>query len=297
MLQWKEFEAWVCIEGEETVEYDVQTSEDDRTVTCWIASELGKKFSIHWKNKAFLQDVGGSVKVDGNPCGGTISYAWRDLGRTISKSGIADAATLKPFVFSSLEVTDDDDDALISSSSSALQDLGLLELTIYPVRINGELESTVFSRLNLSDLKVHERSKKAVTQQIKLAEPQPLEKAPRVLDIERTGPEVVKFCFKYRPIDVLRANGIAPSPLRLKRKASAEPPRGPTTDDLEELADLEEAKNLRRWKKKLHKRDKKPRIKDEDGDVIDLTQNGARNKRVKVEADRPFISGEVIDLT
>lgn len=38
----KEFKAWITIDGKEAVEYDVQTSEDQKTVTCWIASELGK---------------------------------------------------------------------------------------------------------------------------------------------------------------------------------------------------------------------------------------------------------------
>jgi hypothetical protein len=42
MLHWKEFSAWVAIDGKETLEYDVEISEDQKTVTCWIASELGK---------------------------------------------------------------------------------------------------------------------------------------------------------------------------------------------------------------------------------------------------------------
>jgi hypothetical protein len=47
---------------------------------------------------------------------------------------------------------------------------------------------------------------------------------------------------------------------------------------------------------KLLKREKKQRVKDEAG-VIDLTQDSSRSKRAKVEGKRPFISGEVIDLT
>jgi len=124
------------------------------------------------------------------------------------------------------------------------------------------------------------------------------------VNIKRAGPDIVKFCFKYRPIDVLRANGIAPPPPQLKRKASAEPPpRAQTPDDSEALADLEEARilreKLRALEAKLSKREKKPRIKEEPGAVVDLTQGSSRSKskRVKLEEKRPFIPGEVIDLT
>jgi hypothetical protein len=42
MLHWQEFSAWVTIEGVEAPEYAVEVSEDEKTVTCWIPSELGK---------------------------------------------------------------------------------------------------------------------------------------------------------------------------------------------------------------------------------------------------------------
>jgi len=151
--------------------------------------------------------------------------------------------------------------------------------------------------------------KKTVTQQVKLAEPEVLETPRRRANVKRAGPDIVKFCFKYRPIDVLRANGIAPSPPQLKRKASAEPlpppPRAQTPDDSEALADLEEAKVLREklneYQAKLSaleskrlKKEKKPGVKREASDVIDLTQDSSRGKRVKLEG---FVQGEVIDLT
>ncbi|KAF7357829.1 hypothetical protein MVEN_00829000 [Mycena venus] len=298
MLHWKEFSAWITIDGKEAVEYNVETLEDEKTVTCWIASELGKKFSIDWKNSYFPQDVAGYVKVDGTTCGSKVSlYSNHFKEDIISQTGVSDGTTLRPFVFSALELTDDDD-VLSGSASLSLQDLGLIQLTIIPVHATDTNEPLFIS--SLSNHKVHERSKKAITQQITLAEPEILDRPPRVLNVRRTGPDVVKFCFKYRPIDVLRANGIAP---QLKRKASADPapPRTQTPDDSEGLAELEEAKVLRKklraLEAKIDKRDKKPRIKPENGAVIDLTQDNSRSKRVKLEGKRPFITGEVIDLT
>jgi hypothetical protein len=43
-----------------------------------------------------------------------------------------------------------------------------------------------------------------------------------------------------------------------------------------------------------HEADKKSRVKREASDVIDLTQDSMRGKRVKLEN---FIQGEIIDLT
>lgn len=42
MLQYKEFSAWIVIEGEEAQEFNVEASEDEKKVSCWIPSEVGK---------------------------------------------------------------------------------------------------------------------------------------------------------------------------------------------------------------------------------------------------------------
>lgn len=42
MLQYKEFSAWITIEGTEAKEFSIEVSEDEKKVTCWIASEVGK---------------------------------------------------------------------------------------------------------------------------------------------------------------------------------------------------------------------------------------------------------------
>ncbi|KAF8199964.1 hypothetical protein K438DRAFT_1583141 [Mycena galopus ATCC 62051] len=89
MLHWnsKEFSAWVCIDGIATAEYNVEISEAEKTVTCWIASELGKKFSVHWQNTSFRGCTTGQVKMDGTSCGGQIMYG-TTLPSTTSKDGI-----------------------------------------------------------------------------------------------------------------------------------------------------------------------------------------------------------------
>ncbi|KAJ7661647.1 hypothetical protein B0H17DRAFT_1020300 [Mycena rosella] len=286
------FSAWVSIDGREAAEYAVETSDDQQTVTCWIASELGKKFSVHWKNTSYYHDTSGHVKMDGKPCGGRIIRG-HTLPTTAEKKGVTDGTMIQPFVFSSLELTDDD--AFLGGGSSHPA-LGVIELNIYPALIP---QRTVAPPLlkPLSEIKVHERAKKAVTQQITLATAERLGKPQLFVHGRRTGPDLVKFYFKYRPMDILQANGIAPLPPRNKRKMSVDPPCALTTD---EDPDAEDEKNLRDKLKALEarhlKKEKKPPVKREfeASADIDLTQP---SKRVKREEKRLFISGEVIDLT
>ncbi|KAJ7713467.1 hypothetical protein B0H14DRAFT_3016448 [Mycena olivaceomarginata] len=270
MLQFREFFAWVSIDGVEAPENSLYTGE----------------------NTSYNCDTSGLVYMDGNLCGGKIIYA-RDLPFTVFKDGVRlDAISIKPFMFSSLEITDDDATVLFQPilSGPSHQQLGLVELKIQPVKVI-ESETTSYSPPSLSHIVVHERSKKAVTQQITLGEPAVT--MPRAfISTETTGPELVKFSFKYCPLDILRANGIAPLPPQLKRKASAEPPRAQTPDD--DDADAEEEKMLRERLNALEakrlKKETKPRVKKE-ADTVDLTQD--RKKKVKPEGQQTF----VIDLT
>ncbi|KAJ7141254.1 hypothetical protein C8R44DRAFT_763071 [Mycena epipterygia] len=284
MLSWKEFSAWITIDGIETPEYSVETSEDQNTVTCWIASELGKKFSIHWENSSYRTHTAGEVKMDGNKCQAKLIYGHL-VPRTVFKEGVTDGQTIKPFTFSSLALTDDD--SFLGGSSH--EDLGVIELCIYPV----DLLNTPHvpgPTTDLSALKLHERSKKAVTQQITLAQSRKLPVPTNFVTTRRAGPDLVKFFFKYRPIDVLRANGIAP---QLKRKApdpEAERALTPDDDVAVTVGDVEETRIL-------PEKEMKPPVKHEPGDVIDSTQDTRRSKRVKREARRPFIPRETIDLT
>ncbi|KAJ7680831.1 hypothetical protein DFH06DRAFT_1315564 [Mycena polygramma] len=315
MPQFEKFNAWITIDGEPAEEYDVETSEDQKTVTCWIASQLGKlifkptdsylqKFSVHCTVPSLPSDVAGYVTMDGTDCGSSVLRAgFHD--HLLLMRGLNDGTVLKPFMFSSLQLTGKFshfyDDTFLSSSH---EELGRIELTVAPVEVIGRAP---FQLPSLPQVTVHERSKKAVTQQITVAEPEWAAVPKLLVQLRNAGPHFVTFTFKYRPLDVLRANRIAPSPPQLKRKASAgpEPPRAQAPDDAEDLADLQEAEALREKLKaleaKLNKREKKSRVKDEGGGaVIDLTRDsdrGARSKRVKSEGKRPFVSGEVIDLT
>lgn len=44
MVTFKGLEAWITIDGSEAhaTEYSVETDDEENTITCWIASEVGK---------------------------------------------------------------------------------------------------------------------------------------------------------------------------------------------------------------------------------------------------------------
>ncbi|KAF7376577.1 hypothetical protein MSAN_00074100 [Mycena sanguinolenta] len=223
MVNYAGISCWVEIENSIATEYRVETFEDHRVVFCYIASELGKSFSVAWRNCYLPSASAGHVFMDGIECGGRVLAC---PGAAIAKhEGITDTTTVRRFVFSSLTVTDDD---TFLTELPSHQKLGCIEVAIYPIQIFGYVP-TVSNSSTLSEIKIHERSKKAVTQQIRVAEPRMLLAPQAALAHRFTGPPIVTFVFKYRPIDFLRANGIAPPlppPPQRKRKLPVESPAG-----------------------------------------------------------------------
>ncbi|KAF8175023.1 hypothetical protein K438DRAFT_2023002 [Mycena galopus ATCC 62051] len=232
----------------------------------------------------------GYLTVDGIYCGGSVLFGTA-VPETMREDGVYDGNVLRPFMFSSVKLTDDD--AFLGSSDKKL---GLIKLQLGPVEVTDEDSNLPVA--SFSNLTIHERAKKGVTQQITLAEPEVLEDDDEdgfdPVDTEPCGPDIVQFYFKYRSIDVLRAKGIAP---RLKRRASTEHPHAQNPNDLAEEAKILRER-LRAVEAQLLEQEMKPRVKNEfDGAVIDLTQNSSRrSKRVKLEG-KSLASKEVIDLT
>lgn len=49
MVTFNGLEAWITIDGSEAhaTEYSVETYEENKTITCWIASEVGKVNTLY----------------------------------------------------------------------------------------------------------------------------------------------------------------------------------------------------------------------------------------------------------
>ncbi|KAJ7646764.1 hypothetical protein FB45DRAFT_891344 [Roridomyces roridus] len=289
------FSAWITIEGVESSEYRVKASEEQMTVTCWIASELGKNFSVNWTNHKYEGVIKAVIKMDGHNCGGTImksNTAFSGLPKSTSSAGVVQSGNqtlqaLKPFMFSLLELTDDDSE--LPAGPSGHENLGIIELDMFPIEIKEENVGPPPGSTEIPKLTVHERSiKTRTTEQILLANTQVLPKPAVFVSTRIIGSPLVTFRFKYRPMDVLRANGIAPA----LQRTSPTPQRAPTPD--EELAQAEEeARDLRERlkaseEKLANLKKRKPNVKSEPDEDVDLKR---MKKKVKLE------EVEVIDLT
>ncbi|KAJ7141273.1 hypothetical protein C8R44DRAFT_763101, partial [Mycena epipterygia] len=252
------FDAWIKVDGHEASQYQTEPVDNPIGQTCWIASELNKGFSIHWKNTDVFCQTAARIYVDGIECAGEIIKG-PNFDATVSGRR-SSGSTVSPFIFSQLDLTDDD--AFLDAQH---KDVGIIRIEIWTINMTGTKPYT-----NLAphvESKIHERSKKGVAHQIKFGEPveQATRSAAIVQYLERSP--LVTFTFKYRSLDLLRANGIAPSPTSGKRKASAS---GSGTQESE-------------GSKRVKKESGQP-AKFRPGEIIDLTRS-----------ETP-VASEVIDL-
>ncbi|RDB20256.1 hypothetical protein Hypma_012581 [Hypsizygus marmoreus] len=271
-MQLGSFKAWITVDNIELPEHSVQISADGKQVTCWIASEAGKNFTVCWTD-SFLS-------ARKHPAG-------RNIQPTCKRSSFKTSSTTeRPLLFSNLELTDDD--AYLHNTGSS--ELGDIKLIINEVKfLARNRRAPRYKPLPEPD-KIHEKTKKAMGHRVKLgievgcAPSYNVESSP----IRMIG----SFVFKYRPLAQLQANGIIP--LEKKRKRAMDPVAvldlsidNDDNDTAEadrikklekELASLKQRQSQRSKKVKV---EVKPEVKAEPsslssgrrqlGDIIDLT--------------------------
>jgi len=279
----KGYSAWISVDGTALKEYNIEVSNGNKA-TCWIASEAGKMFSVNWRDSNRSDRVSGFIHLDGILCGGkTVPPTYHGVSRmsvNVQMSTISTSImTEKPFLFSSLELTDDDS---YLDRQAALTNLGEISVEIWRVAIvpNAVPHGIQFPE----DQKVHEKSKKAMAHRVKLGDdiftPQKQPLGVKKLD----GAPLVTFTFKYRSLDVLKANGIVPAATENKRPAVAQEVEDVKPETIE-IEDEDEIKALEARLNALRAQRSNP--------------NGNPSKRVKREPRQQssFVPGEVIDLT
>ncbi|KAF4596139.1 hypothetical protein EYR40_008175 [Pleurotus pulmonarius] len=291
MLQLEKFTAWVTIDGEETPEYNVEISDDGKEATCWIASQVNKPFEVHWRVEANHVATVGDVRVDGKSASGKVVHPSVEMSQNGSVTGVPISRTqIRPLMFSATELTDDDSYLNVGASP----ELGSIVLEIKNIVIidtpsQYEPKDTQFEN------KVHERSKKLGAHSARLGEPQ--YKPMRYASGVRCG-RVAMFTFRYRPLDILQAQEIAPPPNSSKRKADSTPDEDDANVDKKptilEIIELDDDGNedVESELKALQAR----------MDILKAKQVKKERaepsaKRVKREHNPVFIQGEIIDLT
>ncbi|KAJ6507180.1 hypothetical protein C8R47DRAFT_1100524 [Mycena vitilis] len=254
------FEAWITIEDEEVEQYEPKAVEYPTGQTCWIASQINKGFSIHWKNTDVFCQTVARIWVDGIECSGEI-ILMPNREATISGRR-ASGSTVSPFVFSPLNLTDDD-----AFLDSAHKDVGVIRVEIWTINYTGS-KPYIDNAPPPAESKIHERSKKGGAHQIKFQDSVVVStRAAAIIEYLENSP-LATFTFRYKSLDLLRADGLAPSHSSSKRKAFTGSPssshiKGP----------------------KRVKTEPKPQVESAPGEIIDLTRS-----------ESP-VATEVIDLT
>ncbi|KAF7376574.1 hypothetical protein MSAN_00073800 [Mycena sanguinolenta] len=119
-----------------------------------------------------------------------------------------------------------DDDAYLESALHP--QLGLIKLEIWRVDVGGGFAPPAIAVPSAQ--KVHERSKKGMNQQVQFGDAIQHGQV-QSAQIRRVGQgPLVTFSFKYRSLDLLRANGIAPQAERTQKRKASSTPEPESTD-------------------------------------------------------------------
>ncbi|KAK0434021.1 hypothetical protein EV421DRAFT_2039913 [Armillaria borealis] len=280
MVRFASVSAWVSVDDVPLPEFGEEVSHTDRKVTCWIPSETGKAFHIHWKHEDLYRNdcTTGWAYVDGKFVSGRILDPGND---TACVTGVTTSdVTVRPIMFTSLEMTDDEE--LLHSPT--LSELGEINIEIWRVERLGRSSFQGKSFVEVG--KIHERSKKAIAHCVKTGDDIALPKPATFSDVKKLS-HLVTFIFKYRPLGMLQASDIAPAPepTPASRKRAASP------DDVIDISDDSDQE------------DNSSRIAKLEEELLQLkkrdTKRAKPGKRVKreVKLEPNITSGEVIDLT
>ncbi|KAF7322046.1 hypothetical protein MKEN_00727500 [Mycena kentingensis (nom. inval.)] len=223
--------AWIRINGHLTTE--LNPTLEDRYAECWLAAELGESFTVHVQipEGAVPSDISARLYVDGALCGGKIiRQASLPQARVFSGVAQANGVSERKFVFGELKTTENEEDVFGPLGYPGIDMvLGTIEVSLVPIQnlvivghdanTGSTPDAAPFER-KVPELQLYERSKLEVTQQVKLSPPSERQVPVSWVDTQISGPEIARFEFRYRPLEVLRAKGIVPNTKGLEREPS-----------------------------------------------------------------------------
>ncbi|KAI0697502.1 hypothetical protein C8T65DRAFT_813700 [Cerioporus squamosus] len=206
-MQLKGYEVWISCDGKRLAEYCIQPEgHDGKTLTCFIPSECGKSFVIEWRDHAKQSHLRFVTNLDGKEVGGNRCVP----GARGHREGVrTNPTTRKPFKFANLLTTDDDE--VLGGPSH--EELGEIEVAVSRIRAEYRSVQRTWGVKFRPTGAVHERSKKAGAHCVTLGEDcriatSRIQTCSTPID-PREG-NVAKFIFRYRPLALLQAQGIAP---------------------------------------------------------------------------------------
>ncbi|SJL15755.1 uncharacterized protein ARMOST_19260 [Armillaria ostoyae] len=211
MVRFDSLSAWISVDDVPLPEFGEEASQADRKVTCWIPSEAGKKFYINWKHE--------ELKINGSLFG--TEYCLYNRFSHVGYNGTTDNV---------YELGTDwcnNDEFLHNAASS---ELGEIKVDLWVVE---KLDPLPFQTTNFDEAgKIHERSKKAISHCAKTGDEVALPRPMTFRNAMKLN-HLVTFIFRYRPLGILQANGIAPAP----EPTPASHKRAAPPDDVIDISD------------------------------------------------------------
>ncbi|KAL1699177.1 hypothetical protein EV121DRAFT_296416 [Schizophyllum commune] len=297
-------DCWVEADGKPLDEYGVEFGDDGKSCVAWIPSKAGQEFAVSWRDlNPVPRQSAGYITADGNFVGGALLEGLQTMVRREGAQITADH--IRRFRFGAVELTDDD-----SLLNKNLQNVGEIKIEIWRCRAGGYDAPPPLKVAEST--RMHERSKKGLAHSVAFSQPQPLAKPIAFRQVTKLDAQpFATFTFRYRSIEMLRANGIAPlpepaAPPRATSSASSPPVAGPSRGRKRKASSpLTPERDI--------KRDVKPVIIDMDEEAeaeerIRKAEDELRrarlemhrrrgNTRIKLEQVLPILPGEVLDLT
>ncbi|KAJ7787737.1 hypothetical protein B0H14DRAFT_2952142 [Mycena olivaceomarginata] len=256
-----ELHAWISVDGVELPEFAVEYSADGKEASCWIPSECDKQFAVEFKNtRSSSWQTNAEINVDGIQCGSNNMYC-RDHRHPQITSGSRNSFL--------------DDDNLLNAAISP--ELGSIKVQMRKViSVPSRRRQPVWPGDSFESKVLHERSKKAMGHSVQFGAAYPAINSQA--DPIEVIAELATFVFKYRPLELLRAQGIAPPEIRPEAAAAPIEVVDLTVDD-------DDASEIKQLEARLPVLKKK-------GVKIKSESSGVKQGKSFV-----FAPGEIIDLT
>ncbi|KAG1756650.1 uncharacterized protein EDB91DRAFT_1093789 [Suillus paluster] len=200
MLRHRDFSAWIVSEGQQIPVYLVAVDENAHSVSCWIPSEAGKTFSIHWRDEGTGVQSCTFISLDGYVVPGRFLFG----DGTASRHGVRTGAnTERPFVFSQSQSS--------GASGQCTKDAGTIMLKVKRVKLEGSKPANPLQ--NIPDWNSQSHIGEhcvgyGENMETYLQSPTTWQVKP----YNRSGKRsYVTFVFRYRSRDWLMAQGIIPN--------------------------------------------------------------------------------------
>ncbi|KXN85528.1 hypothetical protein AN958_11231 [Leucoagaricus sp. SymC.cos] len=273
----------IRVDGVDIPEYSVEKDVENKKVTCWVPSQVGKAFKV----MAHSEEHGrgpwsAEVYADGTR---VISHVFpNNVGPENIGFHRETSSLIRPLVFSPVELVDDD--ALLSNASTTR--IGEIEIECSSVEILQFYNNPEYSKKDglSSNQKLHEKAKKGISHHVGVGAPSSSNGSFCKAKIKEY---IVTFVFRYRSLDYLQAQGIAPLDRPPRNDREDDPLPGDVKEELIELSDGDSDDEIRTLKAKLDEAKARKRKRGQD--------NRSASKKVKKEDLPRFLPGEVIDLT